>query len=105
MPDCIVPGCSRQATNNLSIRLRRPDTSAIWAPNLDAFVCNIHAVSGARMHVLYEATGSGEIETHVHGWQADPSRTTEIRQPARLDDALADAARDAAQTTDRTRAQ
>jgi len=28
MPDCIVPGCSRNATNNLGVRLRKPDTSA-----------------------------------------------------------------------------
>src|SRR4051812_10557212 len=96
MADCVVPGCTRPASNNLSVRLRRPNTSAIWAPNLDAFVCDHHAVAGARIHVLYEATETGEIETHVHGWDAEPARRTEIRNPARLDEVLSDAARDAA---------
>ena len=97
MPVCVVPGCAREAVNNLSIRLRRPDTSAIWAPNMEAFVCDEHAITGARIHVLYEATSSGEIETHVHGWASEPARTTEIRQHAqKLAEDLSDAARDAA---------
>jgi hypothetical protein len=83
MSSCIVPGCTHEAQNNLSVRLRRPNTSAIWAPNTEAFVCDVHAASGARIHVLYEATESQEIETHVHGWASEPSRRTEIRQPAR----------------------
>jgi hypothetical protein len=59
MANCIVPGCSVDAQNSLSIRLRRPDTSAIWAPNLDAHVCDIHATSGARVTVTYETTEAG----------------------------------------------
>ena len=91
MARCIVPGCVVEATNSLSIRLRRRDTSAIWAPNLDAAVCDVHATSGARVHVLYEATNDGTIETHVHAvTTAHPSRRTPIRHDAaRLDDDLA----------------
>jgi hypothetical protein len=96
MPECIVPGCGRDGTNNLSIRCRRPDTSAIWAPNTDAFLCNAHATAGARLHLLYEATETGRVETHVHGWLADPGRTTDIRHPARLDEELRAAAQTAA---------
>ena len=81
MPDCIVPGCSLDAQNSLSIRLRRPDTSAIWAPNLDAHVCDIHATSGALIHVLYEATESGQIETVTNGGDGDESvRRTAIKR-------------------------
>lgn len=60
MPECIVPGCSRNAENTLGVRLRKPDTTAIWAPQTNAHVCNVHARSGARVSVIYEATDSGE---------------------------------------------
>lgn len=48
-------------------RLRKPDTSAIWAPNANAYVCDTHARSGARVTVLYEATDSGRVELRVQG--------------------------------------
>lgn len=83
MPDCIVPGCSLDAQNSLSIRLRRPDTSAIWAPNLDAHVCDVHATSGARVRVAYQATESGHIETITDGGGGDGAvRRTVIRSPS-----------------------
>jgi hypothetical protein len=62
MPDCIVPGCSRSGKNKLGVRLRKPDTSAIWSPETDAHVCDTHARSGARLMILYEATTSGRVE-------------------------------------------
>jgi hypothetical protein len=62
MPDCIVPGCSRTGKNRLGIRLRKPDTSAVWSPETDAHVCDTHARSGARLVILYEATDSGRVE-------------------------------------------
>jgi hypothetical protein len=77
---CIVPQCTRDATNNLGIRLRRRDTSAIWAPNTEAHVCDHHAVSGARLNVFYEATATGEVEIHVHGSTHEVSRSTPIRR-------------------------
>ena len=98
MPDCVIPGCTREARNNLSIRLRRPDTSAIWAPNLDAFVCDEHAISGARIRVIFETTDSGKVETHVLGVSDDFARITDIRHGAeRLASDLVDAARTAAE--------
>jgi hypothetical protein len=62
MPDCIVPGCSRSGKNKLGVRLRKPDTSAIWSPETDAHICDTHARSGARLMILYEATTSGRVE-------------------------------------------
>jgi hypothetical protein len=64
---CIVPGCQRDAPNNLGVRLRKPDTSAIWAPNANAYVCDAHARAGARVTVLYEATDSRRVELRVQG--------------------------------------
>ena len=43
---CIIAGCRNPATNNFSVRLRREDTSAIWAPNTEAFICDEHAACG-----------------------------------------------------------
>lgn len=81
MPDCIIPGCSLDAQNSLSIRLRRPDTSAIWAPNLDAHVCDVHATSGARVSISYEATDSGQVETVTDGGDRNAvTRRTNIRR-------------------------
>ena len=80
MPDCIVPGCLVEATNNLGVRLRRPDTSAIWAPNTAAYVCDRHAVAGARLTLLFEPTETGHIEVGVYGATHQAGRTTLIRQ-------------------------
>jgi hypothetical protein len=91
MGDCIVPGCGRDGRNNLGIRLRRPDTSALWAPNTEAFVCDRHAVSGARITIFYEGNDTAEVEIRVHGASAAVSRVTPIRQ---------EAARDVADLTD-----
>jgi len=79
MADCIVPGCGRNATNNLGVRLRKPDTSAIWAPNANVYVCDRHARSGARVMVIYEANESGRIELSVQGAEAPTVRRTAIR--------------------------
>lgn len=79
MADCIVPGCRRNALNNLSVRLRPPDTSAIWSPNTNAFICDVHARGGARLTVLFEATESQRVETRVYGATEPVSRRTAIR--------------------------
>jgi hypothetical protein len=82
MPDCIVPGCRRNATNNLGVRLRRSDTSAIWAPNANAYVCDTHSRSGASITLIYEATDSGRIETRAQGAEEPVVRRTAIHEPA-----------------------
>jgi hypothetical protein len=78
MPDCIVPGCRRNALNNLGVRLRKPDTSAIWAPNANEYVCDTHARSGARMTLIYEAADSGRVELRVQGAEEPVTRRTSI---------------------------
>lgn len=67
MADCIVPGCSRTGTNNLGVRLRKPDTTAIWAFETAAHVCDVHARSGVRLVMIYEPTKTGRVEFSVHG--------------------------------------
>lgn len=79
MPECVVPGCRRRADNALGVRLRRPDTSAIWAPQTSAHVCDHHARSGARITLVYEATTSGRIEMRVQGATEPLVRRASIR--------------------------
>lgn len=51
---CVIPGCNNLAENNFGVRLRRPDTSAIFAPNTDAYVCSEHSIRGLRITVTLE---------------------------------------------------
>jgi hypothetical protein len=64
---CAITGCCNTGRHNLGVRLRRPDTSAIWAPNTDGFLCDEHATSGVRITMVVEATTAGTVETHVSG--------------------------------------
>jgi len=65
MPTCAIPGCRNPADNNFGVRLRRPDTSAIWAPNTKAYICDRHAARGVRITLAFEPTHSGEVETVI----------------------------------------
>jgi len=81
--NCIVAGCSNDATSQIGIRLRRPDGTAVWAPNTHAYVCNVHAVQGFSIQIILTPTTSGDIETIVNSpTGAAVSRVTEINQPA-----------------------
>ena len=84
METCIVAGCTEFADHNMGVRLRRPDGTAIWAPNTDAFVCDMHATAGFRIQIILTPTTTGEIETEVSSVVPGRtiSRTTPIIHPA-----------------------
>jgi len=78
---CIVLGCTNYAAHQIGIRLRRPDTSAIWAPDTWAYVCDVHAVQGFDIEIILTPNTSGMIETVVSSPGGVPvTRTTEIVQ-------------------------
>jgi hypothetical protein len=80
---CIISGCDNHADNNFGIRLRRADTSAIWAPNSSAYICDLHAVQGLKITVVVEANPTGKIQTKIGGvGTALVSRTTKITNAA-----------------------
>lgn len=81
---CIIAGCKNPATHNVGVRLRRPSTRAIWAPNTRAYLCDHHATQGLKIRVTLTPTASGEIETEISSpGGRSVSRRTPIRQPAR----------------------
>ena len=62
---CIFAGCDQPGVHNVSIRLRRPDTTAIWAPNTNALVCAYRAGRGMRITIHLESIEERVIETRV----------------------------------------
>ena len=68
---CIFPGCERRAPHNLGVRLRKPNTRAIWAPNTFAFLCKHHATSGVRITITLQETNTATVETNVAVLPAD----------------------------------
>lgn len=81
MPTCMIPSCNRNAVNNLGVRLRKPpQADAWWSPNANAYVCNMHAKSGARITLIYEPTATGKVETRVYAVAEEPIvRRTNIK--------------------------
>ena len=56
MATCVFPGCKNPAFNNFGVRLRKPDTNAIFAPNTNVFFCDQHATHGVLITVVLEPT-------------------------------------------------
>lgn len=79
MPTCLVPNCPNNAQHNLGIRLRRPETTAIWAPNCDAFLCDTHADQGYNIDIKLTPNNTRTITTNVSvAGGVVVSRTTNI---------------------------
>lgn len=78
MPQCLITNCHNNAQNNISIRLRRPDTSAIWAPNSEAFLCDAHAAQGYIINIDLQPVQPLTITTNVSSGGQVQSRTTPI---------------------------
>ena len=76
--ECIIEACQNEGIHNFGVRLRRPNTSAIWAPNTEAFICDFHASRGLRITILLEPTDCSELETIVRSVGKPAYRTTRI---------------------------
>lgn len=48
---CMVPGCKQDGRHTITLRCRRPDTSAIWAPTTGAYLCDNHATQGLEIDI------------------------------------------------------
>jgi hypothetical protein len=87
---CVVPGCGQPGKNKLGVRCRvwqepspipgKTKTSALWAPDADAFLCDRHALGGAHITLIYEPNESGETAVRVIAAPEGKDRRTPIRQ-------------------------
>jgi hypothetical protein len=79
----MVPSCNEPARNYLGIRMRKPSTRAVWAPNADAFLCKEHAERGGKFTIEFDPGTNRTIEAEVHcGGSRITTRTTPIRRRA-----------------------
>jgi transcriptional regulator with XRE-family HTH domain len=90
---CVVPGCDRPGKHRLGVRCRvwhepspiqgKSKTSALWAPDSDAFLCDSHALGGAHITLIYEPNESGETALKVIAAPPADDRRTPIRQESK----------------------
>lgn len=78
MTKCIIDGCPNNGVHSIGVRCRRPDTTAIWAPNTDALLCDEHAVQGCVVEINITPTNDGKVHTKVSSGGRSKSRTTTI---------------------------
>lgn len=62
---CLV--CGGYGSVALGVRARYENTNAVWAPNLDAYLCDNHAKSGCEIEIVYRPTDDGRVRTRVSG--------------------------------------
>lgn len=78
MPQCLIPNCPNNAQHNIGIRCRRPNTTAIWAPNCDAYLCDEHADQGYEITISLSPIDQRLITTNVNAGGNVASRTSRI---------------------------
>jgi hypothetical protein len=59
--------CESDGRIALGIRARYENTNAVWAPNLDAYLCEQHASDGCLIELEITARTDGKVTTIVHG--------------------------------------
>ena len=87
--DCAISNCPQTGKHRLGVRCRVMDepspvagkgkTDALWSVESDAFLCDIHAVSGLDVTLLLEANRSGAASVRVLGHTAS-SRKVPIKR-------------------------
>lgn len=78
MPQCLIPNYTNLAGHILGICCRRPETTAIWALNCDAYLCNYHADQGYTIDMTLTPIPASTIKTKVTLGADIASRTTPI---------------------------
>src|SRR4249920_1554863 len=58
---CIVPRCRDVGRHMITLRCRRPDTSAVWAPTTGAYLCDKHATGGAEVELVFRPKRGREL--------------------------------------------
>lgn len=84
---CMTPGHEdREAFYTLNVRLRRPDTSSVWAPSTGAYICDECALSGGKLELIYtpalnrRGSGPATVRTETRGQLRGTTSEAEIRE-------------------------
>ena len=85
---CIVPDCDSPGRHMITVRCRRPDTSAIWAPSTGAYLCDQHSTHGGDIEAVFRPRDDRILTTIVtaesHGKRGRAhERRMEVTQGAR----------------------
>ena len=75
---CLTPGCRRECTHVLSLRMGRRDTGAGWAPNTEAYFCTPCAIHGADIAIVYAPNKTKAVKVDVAVVTKIASRRTPI---------------------------
>lgn len=62
---CLV--CGAYGVVALGVRARYENTNAVWAPNLDAYLCEQHARSGCRIEIGFQPATDGRVRVTTDG--------------------------------------
>lgn len=62
---CIVPECPEAGRHAITLRVRRPDSSAIIAPNSGAYLCDRHAELGFEIDICVKPRATGLAVTYT----------------------------------------
>jgi len=89
MNSCIVTGCRAPGKHKLGVRCRvwhepspvagKTKTRALWATDADSFLCDVHALGGAKMTLLFEPDTSRATTLNVVAADHDGERTLPIK--------------------------
>src|SRR5690242_1776437 len=83
---CMTPGHEdREAFYTLNVRLRRPDTSSVWAPSTGAYLCDECALAGGKLELIYtpalnRRSGTPVVRTETRGSLKGAVGEAEIRE-------------------------
>ncbi len=80
---CIVPGCLDAGRHMITLRCRRPDTSAVWAPTTGAYLCDKHATGGGEIELIFRPKRNRQLSVTTFAQARGETgqkttRTTEI---------------------------
>lgn len=73
---CIVPECREAGRHMITLRCRRPDTSAVWAPTTGAYLCDKHATGGGELDLVFRPKRGGRL---VVSTQAEAKGETGVK--------------------------
>lgn len=74
----MVPDCPNEGYYTLNLRMRRPDTTAVWAPATGAYFCDDHALGG-KLSLVWEPDESDQVKIETSAKSGRKTSPPELR--------------------------